>query len=550
MSRFVSRLLTALGVDPRGFFALTKHFLLIDLRGQHYARATAIGPGQVFTPVFLVVGIYLTVSAAASLVLFARVDVFFFAFVNLSLSMLAIAAAVLVEFNEVALNPSDLEIVSHRPVAPRTYAAARFANLLFYFLLMYVALNLFPLVVGAGLRDAGPWYVPAYLLASLAGNLAAVCLVILLLSLPGLTGRWEHLKDIFAWTQTALLLVVGYGAQLVLRDTSSSFLLWGAFPPAWVGYTPAAWLARFVEAAADRPGIDVLWLALLLIAILVAVCGLTVGRLSRLYAAMQPVAVSRRRRPMPRERVGGLQGTLAGWFARNAEERVGFWLSGKLLAREQGLKMRCLWPLNLAVAVVVLGLATGQFANPLRETRLGLVTLPILSVYFLALAVPALVYGLTFCRDAEAGRVLLAAPLPRPADVGRGLVKAVLVCVVTPLCLLWFAVAWAAWQDPAAAGLHAALAWMLSWLLALAALGFVVPAAPFSLPPARGGSVGPVNLPMAFLFLIVLALSALHYFLAASPFFWAGVGLAALAVWLPLEHRAATRFARLWGAQP
>src|SRR5262249_8236846 len=153
-----------------------------------------------------------------------------------------------------------------------------------------------------------------------------------------------------------LLLVVGYGAQLVLRDTSSSFLAWGAFPPAWVDFLPPAWLARFVDAASFEPALDVLWSTLLLLGILLAVCGVTGGRLGGLCAAMQPVSVSGRLRPMPRERVGGLQGTLAGLFARNAEERIGFWLSGKLLARENGLKMRCLWPLNLSVAVVVLGL--------------------------------------------------------------------------------------------------------------------------------------------------------------------------------------------------
>src|SRR5205807_1967446 len=99
---------------------------------------------------------------------FARTDVFFFVFANLSMSLLMMASTLLVEFHEVVLNPSDLNLLGHRPVAPRTYAAARFANLLFYVGLMVAALNLMPLIVGAGLRDAGPRYVPAYLLASLA----------------------------------------------------------------------------------------------------------------------------------------------------------------------------------------------------------------------------------------------------------------------------------------------------------------------------------------------------------------------------------------------
>ena len=32
------------GADPRGFWALARAFILMDLRGQHYARATATRP--------------------------------------------------------------------------------------------------------------------------------------------------------------------------------------------------------------------------------------------------------------------------------------------------------------------------------------------------------------------------------------------------------------------------------------------------------------------------------------------------------------------------
>jgi hypothetical protein len=537
-----------MGVDPRGFWALARTFLLADLRGQHFARATALGPGQVLSPLFLVVGILFTVSAAASLVLFARVDVFFFAFVNLSLSMLAMAAVVVVEFNEVVLDPRDLEVIGHRPVSTRTYAAARFANLLFYFVLFFLALNLFPLIVGAGLRDAGPWYLAAYLTAALAGNLAVTCLVILLLSLPRLAGRLEPLKDVLAWTQTALLLVVGYGAQLLLRDVGYGFQLWGAFPPGWVAFLPPAWLARFVEAAAFEPGSGVLGVGLLLLLLILAAAAVTLGWLSRLYRQMEPVAVTWGRRPMAPARVGGLQGTLAAWLTRTPAERVGFWLCGKLLAREGGLKMRCLWPLNMAVAVVVLGLLADQFDNPLHNRPLERVALPVLSVYLLALAVPGIVHGLTFSRDGEAADLLRTAPLERPAGVARGVARAVLVLLVTPLCVVWGLIAWAWWGDPLAAVLHAGLAWLLSWLTALVAQGIVLTAAPFSRPAARGSSAGPVNLPMAILATVLFLLCGLHWLLAPFPWFWIGLGLLGLAAWRPLERLAAARSLRLWGA--
>src|SRR5262249_9127020 len=154
------------------------------------------------------------------------------------------------------------------------YAAARFANLLFYLGLMYLALNLIPLLVGTGLRDAGWWFAPAYLAASLAGSLAVAALVLLLLSLRRVAGRLGPRQDVLRWTQIILLLVVGYGAQLMFRDGTHAVLVWGAFPPPWVAYTPPAWLARFIESV-RAPGAETLFQALLLAAVALAACGAT-----------------------------------------------------------------------------------------------------------------------------------------------------------------------------------------------------------------------------------------------------------------------------------
>src|SRR5262245_39337038 len=214
MTRLWHGLLKHLGVSPRGFAALTRALVLMDLRGQHFARATATRPGALFSPLFLVIGQCLFLSALLSFLLFARVEVWFFAFAGLSLSMLLTATTVLVEFHEVVLGPHDLDVIGPRPVSPGTYAAARYANLLFYFALVFLSTNLFPAILGAGLRDAGPWYAPAYLLASLASNLAVLAIIVLFLSAGG-AGRMEGWKEILAWTQIILIFVVFYGGQLM-----------------------------------------------------------------------------------------------------------------------------------------------------------------------------------------------------------------------------------------------------------------------------------------------------------------------------------------------
>jgi hypothetical protein len=218
MWRRAQAILVALECQPRALAALARAFVLMDLRQQHFAKATATSARHVISPLFWVVGQCLTLSAASSLVLFLRVDVFFFALVGVATSMAVLATTVLVEFHEIVLGPHDADVLGHRPVSARTYSAARFANLMFYVALVFVALNVFPMIVGARLRDAGWWYAPAYLIASLGGSLVTVCGVILVLAAAG-SSRWlEAWKEILAWTQIVLILVVGYGAQLMFRD--------------------------------------------------------------------------------------------------------------------------------------------------------------------------------------------------------------------------------------------------------------------------------------------------------------------------------------------
>ena len=56
------------------------------------------------------------------------------------------------------------------------------------------------------------------------------------------------------------------------------------------------------------------------------------------------------------------------------------------------MRMRCLYALNTVVAVVVLGLGTGQFANPLVDRDVDQVLLPLMAVYLTCLAVPVALY--------------------------------------------------------------------------------------------------------------------------------------------------------------
>jgi hypothetical protein len=543
MIAFFVRILTLTRIDPRGWTALTKALILMDLRSQHYAAATASKPTQDISPLFLVVGQCLAMSASASLFLFARTDVWFFAFANLTLALLVLPATFLVEFQEVVLNPDHLEVLGHRPLTPRTYAASRLANLLFYFVLMYLALNLQPLIVGTGLRDAGPWYFPAYLLASLTGSLVVTAAVVLLLSIRGASAQIETAKALLAWAQIIALAIVFFGGQLALKDQTHAVLMWGAFPPAWVQYLPSSWLAQFVERAAigAAPWTEALILALAG----VGAVALMLGRLAWLNRRMHPVTREHHDRPMAAHRLGCLRHGAVGWLTRSPEERAGFWMCLTMFRRDPDLLMRGAYSFGLAVAVTAIGLCIDQFPNPCVEREPARIALPILAVYLVALAVPALVYNLTFCRDHGGGWLWFTSPLARPSGLSRGALQATMVVFIVPACVLLGIVAALRWGDPVAAALHAVLAGFLAYLAALASIWLVIPALPFSLPPRHGSALGLPPLPVLAISATAGLIGTLHLLFADQSAFWVALAIAGVPVVFWLRGRANRRLARL-----
>ena len=554
MSGLVERILERQGINPRQFRALTRVFVLMDLRSPHFAASTGTRSSWAISPLFWVFGQCLAISAIASLILFLRVSSLMFALVGLAISMLVLATTVLVEFHEVVFQPRDLTVIGPQPVDARTYSAARFANLLFYVAMMFAALNLFPAVVGAGLDDVSLWYAPAYLVAATTGGLVTVCVVVLGLSVIGSSKRVEEWKAVLAWTQIALFAVAAYGGQLMFRNQGQTTEVWFAFPPEWLYWLPPAWLARFVDAACVNPRLELLGIAAGMLTGTAALVAVTVRRISKLYATMQPVEVSRRERIMPADSVGALPG--ADWFRRSlsSEFRVGWWLTWRAMWQNAAHRMRCLYPVNLAVAVTLLGMLTGQFENPLQPATIDgngdptATVMPILAVYLVALSVPVILLNLTFSEWNGAAWVLASAPLKRPDSVATGAQAVIQFLVVTPLCLLLGLCMFLSWGDATSAAVHAGLAWLLSIPAGLAAIWLVIPDLPLSRPASRGGTMGTAVLPLSMLSCVASLLGGLHFLFAETVTFWMSALATTIALSVVTGTFARRRFDRLYGA--
>jgi hypothetical protein len=528
-----NRILRRLGVSARPFRALLRAYVLMDFRSQQYGRATAAKPKDLITPLFWVVGQYLLLSAITCAVLFARVDAFFFALVNLGVSMLVIATSLIVEFNEVVLDPEDLSVIGHQPVPARTYSAARLTNLLGYVLLMTLALNLFPAIIGLGLRDTGWLYLPAYVASAFLGNLA-VTGALLLLYTTGKSGRpRDGVREALSWTQTVLIMIAFYGGQMVFRDQQDRLEMAAYNLPEWVMFLPPAWLACFVDSTAQASAQVKWWILGAGILANLSLWALVIKRVSVVYARMQPAGTAWQRATLPALRnAGRLNGALVRLLSGPRRlESAAFWLCSTMLKRDQDLRMRS-WPaLGAAIALALVGLFTGQLGDPFVDSKAAASVLSIACLYLLAHPVSMIIHNLNFSREHAASWLLWTAPVTDRVAFAEGMRKAVTYKVLVPVLVALLVMFSIVWRDALHAILHATAGWLVIVGAGHAAQMGILRRFPFSSPAARGSVTGGIALFSAALNASAMTLAAAHYFAARSLPVYA-IYLAALAAFV------------------
>lgn len=520
-------------LQARPLRALLGALLKMDLRNQAYGKAIGAKPNELLPPVYWVLGQFLATSMLLSLMLFARVEVWFFAFANLSATAVLLFSALVVEFHEVVLDPADAEVLAHRPVSRPTYAAARLLNLLAYVAFMTAANAVFPLVLGSALRD-GSWafaaaYVPAVAITA-AGVTAVVVLLYLVL---GARSMLDRARPLLAWVQIASILVIFYGAQAMLRVADGGVEYLAARPPPWLERLPTASLARAVEAAVQGRWSDaggVLGLGVAGAAVLCGLAGVVLGLSWRSVGELQKMGSG------PVSRGAAEKWGLTPFSTRRVEHAVR-WLVRAMLKRDGELKMKSFPALATPAAAVALGWATGQLADPSAVQGESIV-LALAAPVVLAGAVPSLFQNVLFSRSADAGLMLSVAPIARGAEVGRGARKAVLMTLVAPAVFVLLLALAVAWREPVHAAVHAAIAWLLVEHAARLAQVMVLTHLPFSRAPVRGGAFGGAIGVSAIASAGAMGVAAAQYALAGSLYGQLGVAAALLVLLVPASRWA------------
>ena len=454
----ISRALGRVGIDYRQMLTLLGVYLKQDLRS---GNAIARGGSREYVTsnwsLLVVVLIYVLMGLSIGVYVFTGMDVFIFSVVALSFTLFIVALAVVAESGNVIFSESETDIIAHLPAAPRTIFAAKVLNLFLFTLLLTVAINFFPLILGTWAAGSTALFLPAHAVSAFAVALFGTTFVV---ATYGLLMRYvsrQRFDNIVAYCQVGLALLFILGFQLLPRvmdfrhapTTASFHWYFVAYPPAWYSGLEMLLMGRFSAGWAALAGIGVVALALLVMPALRKVGSGYSSFISQLVQA--PVGIGRARK-LPRAAPGSAEaersyfGRLTKLFLRRPAERAVFDLVTAYLRRNREIKVRLYPSLAYFIVFPVMALVTEGLPDPFLGQRTGFYsTIGAMMVCFVTLSA---VEALIFSEHYQAGYILRVAPIETLGDVHRALRKAVACFVVAPGFVMLFLFYATLWRSP------------------------------------------------------------------------------------------------------
>ena len=243
----IDRALERLDIDPRQFRALLRTSLRIDFRTGLFSSRRKSSKRR-FPGLWQILVFYGFLGLVVSFFIIESGDLFFSSAVMMTIVMFSVAASILVEFQSVVVAPEDYHILGHRPVASRTFFAARIANLLVYLGVITGSIGIVPSVIFIFRDGFAPHLGIAAMLGMLgAGMFTAMGIVFLYVNLMRVIHP-RKLQRYFSYLQLLLSFLV-YGSGMIFSSLFNAGMISDVHfaHEAWMLLLPPTWFSSLVS---------------------------------------------------------------------------------------------------------------------------------------------------------------------------------------------------------------------------------------------------------------------------------------------------------------
>jgi ABC-2 type transport system permease protein len=392
-------------------------------------------------------------------------------------SMLMMALAALYEISN---TPDVADILSFRPVSPATILAARTANLLFFTVLIGLALCFIPAWVGLALPNTHWNYPIVFLFVSVIANLFASLLVAGLYPFLETRLSTERLKDAMVYVQIGATFIIFLLLQLYSRV---SFVLPypdAASSPLWFCFLPSVWFASGLSMiSAPKAGTDLFLSLFGLISTLLFGCAAFRGMSRRFDTAVEFSSRSEKRYGRA-DRSALLENRI-----NDREVRAGYALVSNMIRQDRSVKMNVYPLMGIPLAFIFLLLLEKGTPDPFGTNGNGMWgPLPSAMVFIIFFLMIALLFSLQSIRDWEAAWIFHQSPIQSPGKFYRGMCVYIIVRILLPFFTVIGMLFWI--KIPFIHAIQYALSLFLFSLMAFSASLFFVRNYPFSKKIERG----------------------------------------------------------------
>lgn len=345
------------------------------------------------------------------------------------LLMFLVMTSLISDFSTVLLDIRDRNIIASKPVNRRTVGMAKTLHILIYLFFLTGALCAAPLI--AAFAKHGVLFFLLFVVEIVLTDVLIVVLTAFLYMLILKFFDGEKLKDMINNVQIMLSVAITVGYQFIGRSFDLMQLQvvfeprwWQAFiPPLWFGAT-YEWLLRG-QAAPHFIVFSLLAFVTPIVSILLYT------RLVPFFErSLQKLANDSAKKS--REHSRWLD-VVSRFVCSGREERTFFRFGSLMMGNEREFKLKVYPSLGFSIVFPFI-----FFFNVLRNQSFGEIAASkwYLNIYFCALLIPTVIMMLRYSGKHKGSWLYKTMPLPSPAPIFRGTIKAFLVRLFMPVYLL------------------------------------------------------------------------------------------------------------------
>ncbi|WP_232698832.1 hypothetical protein [Brevibacillus daliensis] len=369
--------------------------------------------------VYIFIGLFLSIFMGGEEYLF-QMTIFF------SIAMFMVMMSMISDFSSVLLDTRDNHILHTKPIHPRTISAAKIIHVTIYLFFITFSLTFIPLLVT--IFNQGVLFFLVLVLELIFMNFIIILLTacFYLLVLTFFDG--ERLKDMIAYIQIALSIILTIGYQFVGRSFRLSNMDIVFTPEWWQFLLPPIWFGSLFEVIFQgERHLFLLIYAVMAIVMPILFIMIYVRLMPTFERSIQKLSSNN---GIPRKQRNRFSNWLARRICTDREERIFYAFTLKMMKNEREFKLKVYPSLGLALIFPFIFLIPQINDGSLQEIGSGN---KFLFVYFSMMMVSSILLMLGTSEKYKAAWIYTTTPIKSVASIYRGALKAALARLVLPV---------------------------------------------------------------------------------------------------------------------